>query len=216
MVQCLTVDCPIAISSENCQLLLDCIEEVKDCRTGNLLALFLDSLLQRWDWSCLPSNFVNCLFKHGDGALRHLSMWRFKVVLSEVGNTVNHHNYIRFLRIAVIPFIRRHYGSGCYWLLMNLASAHCTNNMLIFFQQQGFIPKDADPPYIALLRPVEGFWPTLKKAFHDGGWEATSIPALKRRIKRGRQISVPTILFNTVKLHLAVFAWNGLNWVVYS
>ena len=38
-----------------------------------------------------------------------------------------------------------------------------------------FIPKDANPLWVALLRPVE-FWPTLKKAFYNGGWEATSIP----------------------------------------
>ena len=38
--------------------------------------------------------------------------------------TVNHHNYIRFLHIALIPFIRLHHCSGCYWLWMELASAH--------------------------------------------------------------------------------------------
>ncbi len=68
-------------------------------------------------------------------------MWRFKVVLSEVGNTVNHYNYIRFLRIDVIPFIHWHHGSRCYWLWMDLASAHYTTNTLTFLQQQGFIPK---------------------------------------------------------------------------
>ena len=114
---------------------------MKDCRKGNLPALFLDSLLQRWDWSRLPSNFVNSLFKHGDKALSHLPMWRFRVVLSEVGNAVNHHNYITVLRIAVIPFIRRHQGSGCYLLWMDLESARYTNNTLTFLQQQGFIPK---------------------------------------------------------------------------
>ena len=54
---------------------------------------------------------------------------------------VNRHNYIRFLRIAVIPFIRWHHGSGFYWLWMDLASAYYTNNTLTFLQQQGIIPK---------------------------------------------------------------------------
>ena len=76
-----------------------------------------------------------------------------------------------------------------------------------------FIPKDANPPCVALLRPVE-IWPALKKAFYDGGWEATSILALKRRIKKAQQIPVPTILINTVKVQLAVCAWDGY-WAVY-
>ncbi len=131
-------------------------------------------------------------------------MWHFIVILLEVDYTVNRHNYIRFLRIAVIPFIRRHHGSGCYWLWMDLASAHYTNNTLTFLQQQGFIPKNANP-CVALLRPVEDFWPTFKKAFYDG-WEATSIPALKRRIKKAHKIPDPTILFKTIKVDLAICA----------
>ena len=76
-----------------------------------------------------------------------------------------------------------------------------------------FIPKDANPPSVALLRPVE-IWPTLKKAFYDRGWEATSILAIKRRIKKAQQIPVPMILINTVKVQLAVCAWDGY-WAVY-
>ena len=76
-----------------------------------------------------------------------------------------------------------------------------------------FIPKDANPPCVALLQPVE-IWPTLKKAFYDGGWEATSILAIKRVIKKAQQIHVPTILINTVKVQLAVCAWDGY-WAVY-
>ena len=57
----------------------------------------------------------------------------------------------------------------------------------------------------------------LKKANYDKGWEATSIPALKRRIKEEAwQISFPTILnlFNMVKEQLAVCAQDGY-WAVY-
>ena len=49
---------------------------------------------------------------------------------------------------------------------------------------------------------------TLKKAVYDGGWEATSILVLRRRIKEWAwQIPLPTILhlFNTVK-ELLLFA----------
>ncbi len=141
MVQCLMVDCLIAISSVNCQLLLDCIEKTRNCRKGNLPGLFFDSLLQCWDRGCLPSNFINSLFKHGDGALRHLPTCCFKIVLLEVGYAVNRHHYIRFLRITIIPFICQYHCSGYYWLWMVLASAHYTNNTLTFLLQQGFFSK---------------------------------------------------------------------------
>ena len=212
MVQCLVVDGLIAISSANCQLLLDCIEKAWNCRKGNSPGLFLDSLLQCWNWSCLPSNFINSLFKHGDGALRHLPTCCFKVVFLEVGYAVNHHHYIRFLCVTIIPYICQYHCSGCYWLWMVLASAHYTNNTLTFLQQQGFFSKlhpQGCKPTMRCLAPAGRNWPTLKKAFYDGGWEATSYLALKQRIKKAQQIPVPTILINTVKVQQAVCAWNG-------
>ena len=53
-----------------------------------------------------------------------------KLSFLEVGYAVNRHNYIRFLRIAIIPFIRQHHGNGRYWLWMHLESAHYTNDTL--------------------------------------------------------------------------------------
>lgn len=73
--------------------------------------------------------------------MRNLPTSSFKVVLSEADYTVNRHNYIRFLRIAVIPFIPQHHGSGCYWLWIDPVSTYYTNNTLTFLQQQGVIPK---------------------------------------------------------------------------
>ena len=88
---------------------------------------------------------------------------------------------IRFFRIAITPFIHQHHGNGCYWLWMDLESAHYTNDTLTFLWQQGtcFILKDAHSPCLASVRPVEDLWPALKKAY-DGGLEATSIPLLKQ------------------------------------
>ena len=155
MVQCLTVECPIAILSANCQLLLHCIEEVKDCRKGNLPGLFLNSLLQRWDWSCLPSNFgysfLSMVMEHCAISQHGIS----KLSFLEAGYAVNCHNYIRFLRIAVIPFIHQHHGKGCYWLWMNLASSHYANDTLIFLWQQGicFLPKRANLPCFSIALP---------------------------------------------------------------
>ena len=99
-----------------------------------------------------------------------------KLSFSEAGYAVNHYNYIRFLRIAIIPFIRQHHGNGHYWLWIDLESAHYANNTLTVLWQQGtcFALKDANSPCVASLRPVEDFWPLLKKAIYNEGWEAQS------------------------------------------
>ena len=126
----------------------------------------------------------------------------------EAGYAVNRHNYIRFLCIPAIPVIRvicQYHSNGHYWLWMYLASAHYANDTLTFLRQQSicFVPKNANPPCVASLRSVEDFW--LKKAFYNGGWEATSIPAQKQKIKKNAlQIPLLTILFNTVKEQLAL------------
>ncbi len=88
-----------------------------------------------------------------------------KLSFLEVGYAVNRHNFIRFLCIAVIPFIHHHHGYGCYWLWMDLASAHCPKNMLELLQQFSIclVPKDANPPCVILLQPVD-FWAMLKEA----------------------------------------------------
>ena len=52
------MDRPIAILSANCHH----VEETKDRWKGNLTSLFLNALLQRRDWSCLPSSIIDSLF----------------------------------------------------------------------------------------------------------------------------------------------------------
>ena len=138
-----------------------------------------------------------------------------KLSFLEKGYAFYHHNHIRFF---CIPFIHQHYGNGLYWLWMDLESAHYANDTLTFLWQQDtcFILKDAHSPCVASLRPLEDFWPALKKAVYEG-WEATSIPTLKRRIKeKAWQTPLPTILclFNIVKEQLAVCARDGY-WAVY-
>ena len=88
-----------------------------------------------------------------------------KLSFLEAGYAVNPHNFI-ILWIAVIPFIRQYRGYGRYWLQMDLASAHYANDMLVLLQQQivCFVPKDANPPCVTMLQPVEDFWAALKKA----------------------------------------------------
>ena len=124
------VVCPIAILSANSQLLLDCFEEVKDFRKGNLLGLFFFSWILRF--SCHPLSqaaFLSMVMEHCALSQCGIS----KLSFSEAGYTVSHNNCIRFLQIAIIPFICRHHGNGCYWLRIDLENVHYTNNTLIVF-----------------------------------------------------------------------------------
>ena len=75
----------------------------------------------------------------------------------EAGYAVNYHNYLRFLSIAIIPLIRHHSGNGCYWLWMDLDSAHYANDTLTFLRQQGtsFILMDANSP-LRRFAPADG------------------------------------------------------------
>ena len=200
------------------QLLFDCIEEVKDCQKENLPGLFLDSPLQHRDWSCLPSSVVDNLFMCGDGALRHLPMWHFKVVLfgsrwcsqspqlqSDFFELLSSLSSIRIMAMRVI-------GYGWTWQVpTTLRTYWCFSSNRAFtsfpkMQIHHVLPK------LALLRPVEDFWAVLKKTIYDEGWVVTSILVLKRGIKKkARQIPLWTILclFNTIKKQLAVCAWDG-------
>ena len=152
-----------------------------------------------WWWSTAPSSnvaFQSCLF------------WRRVMQF-----------IIRFFQIAITPFIHQHHGNGRYWLWMDLERVHYANDTLIFLWQQGtcFILKDAHSRCITLLWPVEDFWSVFKKTVYDEGWEATSIPALKQRIKEeARQIPFSMILcvFNMVNEQLTVCAQIG-HWAVY-
>ena len=59
-----------------------------------------------------------------------------------------------------------------------------------------------------------GTFTALKKAVYGGGSEATSIAAMKGRIKeKAQSFSHPTILFNTVNERLAVCARDSY-WAV--
>ena len=64
---------------------------------------------------------------------------------------------------------------------------------------------------------MEDFWSALKKMVYDGGWEANSLAALKRRIKlKAREFLLPTVLrlFNTIKERLEICARQGY-WAVH-
>ena len=72
---------------------------------------------------------------------------------------------------------------------MDLASAHYTNNTVIFLQQQGFIPKlhpqGCKPIYpLALLQTVE-FWAHAQKGFLQWRMGGNFNPGIKAENQEG-------------------------------
>jgi hypothetical protein len=203
---------PVAITGADFQLIFDFVETQNHWQRV-LSGLLLDAPFQHWHQSCLPAFIINgflqrrpevfhrlkrcnawrvCIFRHKTD----LFLLEFELLFVKGGYAINSAAYIRILPRTVVPFIRANQGNQ-YWFWMDLASAHYANATLAFLQQEKirFVPKDANPPSVASLWPVEDFWAALKKAVYDEGWEATSMSALKRRIKqKARQIPLPMIL----------------------
>ena len=140
-------------------------------------------------------------------------------VVRVANNAVNAEVYINILRTSVVPFIRQNHANGSYYFWPDLASAHYSRDALQFLEENNirYVPKDANPPAVASLRPIEDYWSALKKAVYDGGWEAKSFPELKKRIQqKAREIPLETItrLFNTVKERMRICARDGY-WAVH-
>ena len=129
---------------------------------------------------------------------------RSKLFFVPANNAVNAEVYCQIIRANVIPFIQQHHSNVSYYFWPDLASAHYSRSALELLQSNNiwFIPKEANPPAVASLRPIEDFWSALKKRVYDEGWEAETFDQLKERIRRkAREIPMETIvkLFRTVK-----------------
>ena len=46
------------------------------------------------------------------------------------------------------------------------------------------MPREANPPNVPQLRPVEDFWGILKGLVYKAGWEATTERQLKQRVRK--------------------------------
>lgn len=86
----------------------------------------------------------------------------------------------------LVPFINEHHQGDDIVFWPDLASAHYANSTLQLLQSLNipFVPKSCNPPNIPQCRPVENFWGRLKAKVYKGGWEATTIPQLRRKITR--------------------------------
>ena len=81
------------------------------------------------------------------------------------------------------------------------------NDTLAFLQQRiKFVPKKANPPCVASLRPIKDFWAALKKAVYNKSCEAPSFPSLKGKIRqKAHKIFLSMVLrLNTIKERLTI------------
>ena len=84
------------------------------------------------------------------------------------------------------------------------------NDTLVFLRQWiKFVPKEANPPCFALLRPIKDFWAALKTVVYDEGRQVTSFPTLEQKVRqKTREVPLLMILhlFITIKETLAICA----------
>ena len=82
------------------------------------------------------------------------------------------------------------------------------NDTLVFLRQWiKFVPKEANPPCFALLRPIKDFWAALMTVVYDEGRQVTSFPTLEQKIRqKAREVPLPMTLhlFITNKETLAI------------
>jgi transposase len=109
------------------------------------------------------------------------------VVFLERPNSVNADFYMKeCISDKLTKFISDFHEDDNFIFWPDLASAHYATATQNLFHQLGipFVDKAANPPNIPQCRPIENFWAALKAEVYKGGWEASSIPQLRRRIKR--------------------------------
>jgi DNA-binding transcriptional ArsR family regulator len=86
----------------------------------------------------------------------------------------------------LLPFLQKHHLGDNILFWPDGASAHYAKATLDFFATKNipFVAKDMNPPNLPQARPIENVWSQLKAEVYRGGWEASSLTSLKRRIKR--------------------------------
>ena len=86
----------------------------------------------------------------------------------------------------LVPMIDELHGDGDYLFWPDLAPAHYAHATIVLFQENNikFVPKDANPPNVPQLRPIEDIWLWVKREVYANGWEAANLEQLKRRVKK--------------------------------
>ena len=89
------------------------------------------------------------------------------------------------IRDQLQPFIQELHGEDDIIFWSDLASAHHDRATLELLDELGiaYVPKDANPPNVPQLWPVEDLEDILKDQVYRGGWEAET----DRQLKQGAQ-----------------------------
>ena len=84
------------------------------------------------------------------------------------------------------PFIDSKHKREDVLFWPDLASCPYAGQTQELLEREGIplVPKEQNPPCCPQLRPIEDVWAILKAKTYGGGWEATSEPQMKRRIRQ--------------------------------
>ena len=88
--------------------------------------------------------------------------------------------------LALSPMIDELHGDGDYLFWPDLVPAHCAHATVVLFQENNikFVTKDANPPNVPQLQPIEDIWLCVKREVYANSWEAENLEQLKRRVKK--------------------------------
>lgn len=108
-----------------------------------------------------------------------------KPFMFKSGMAINKQQYLKFLRMRLVPFINEHHKNGEYLFWPDLASSHYAQDVIDFLDASkiNYVPKWKNPPNVPEARPIEDFWGILKRAVYEGNWQAKSISQLENRIE---------------------------------
>ena len=80
----------------------------------------------------------------------------------------------------LVPFINGKHSDGLCIFWPDLASCHAkATQELLRPENIPFVPKEANPPNVPQLWPIEDFWAPLKVKVYEGGWEANTFRQLQ-------------------------------------
>ena len=124
------------------------------------------------------------------------------------GNAVNRCVYQDKCLPKLKKFIDKYHSDNNYVFWPDLASSHYAKSVLEAYSKLGikYLPKDANPPNVPQLRPIETFWANLSREVYAGRPPCATVQELITRIKN----SIKTIKRNKENLMRNLMEGVGL------
>lgn len=105
----------------------------------------------------------------------------------QAGMAINGHTYREeCVRLRLKRFIDEVHGDDEILFWPDLASAHYAKDTVALYEELeiNVVPREANPPNVPQVRPIEDLWGILKGLVYKDGWEATTARQLQQRIKK--------------------------------